>query len=163
MKSTFCGISSKVLLKVAKETFEMKLIEKQQDLFTVNLDEWIPVHCISMDCKMSAGIAVTMRKRFNLGEMAHHPPEELTPPTCLFFNGVMNLITKKKYWQKPTYESLKTALLCLKNLCNDHQITKIVMPRIGSGLDRLSWSKVRQILKEMFQDTEIIIQICYLK
>lgn len=141
----------------------MKYSEKKQDLFNADFNEWTPAHCISSDCKMSAGIAVPMKKRFDLGGLVKIKAAERKHPTCLYYNGVLNLITKAKYWQKPTYTSLKASLNRMKALCETHPISKIVMPKIGSGLDRLAWPKVREIIKELFQETKIEILVCYLR
>ena len=141
----------------------MKFSEKKQDLFSVDLTDWTPAHCISSDCKMSAGIALPMKKQFDLGGMVKLKAAERKHPTCIYYHRVMNLITKAKYWQKPTYASLKASLIQMKALCATHNISKIVMPKIGSGLDKLSWSKVREIITAVFQDTEIEILVCYLK
>lgn len=35
----------------------------------------------------------------------------------------------------------------------DNGITKLAMPRIGCGLDRLEWSIVSLILEDIFKDT----------
>jgi len=43
-----------------------------------------------------------------------------------------------------------------------HKIKYIVMPKIGSGLDQLSWPKVREIIKEVFDSTDIEILVCCL-
>lgn len=36
------------------------------------------------------------------------------------------------------------------------------MPKIGCGLDRLQWGKVREIIKEIFGDLDIEVRVCYL-
>lgn len=38
----------------------------------------------------------------------------------------------------------------------------IAMPKIGCGLDKLEWSKVKAIIEEVFAGTDIEILICYL-
>ena len=40
---------------------------------------------------------------------------------------------------------------------------KIAMPVIGCGLDRLDWSKVSDIIKDVFSDTDIEILVCKIK
>jgi O-acetyl-ADP-ribose deacetylase (regulator of RNase III) len=39
-------------------------------------------------------------------------------------------------------------------------ITKLAMPRIGCGLDRLQWTNVYDIICEVFEDMNIEIVIC---
>lgn len=126
------------------------------DLFEHTLDR-VPVHCISQDCKMGAGIAVPMKKKFHLASLTADKF-----PDCIYYHGVLNLITKKNYWGKPTYQTLEQSLIKMKEIAKENNIDKLVMPKIGCGLDRLQWSKVREILESIFQDTSIDILVCYI-
>lgn len=42
------------------------------------------------------------------------------------------------------------------------QIQYLAMPKIGCGLDRLQWGKVREIIKDVFNDVNIEILVCSL-
>jgi len=76
------------------------------------------------------------------------------------FNGVFNLVTKHYYYDKPTYRTLRESLVDMKRkLPNDCNLN---MPCIGSGLDKLDWNEVRDIIKEVFSDTDVNITICKL-
>ena len=44
----------------------------------------------------------------------------------------------------------------------DKNIKKLVIPKIGCGLDRLSWDKVEPMVQEIFKDLDIEIVVCYL-
>ena len=70
---------------------------------------------------------------------------------------ILNLVTKKRYFDKPTYYSLEQSLVSMKVQCADFGITKIAMPTIGCGLDGLNWNKVKQLIQNVFQDTNIEI------
>ena len=48
----------------------------------------------------------------------------------------------------------------MKELCNEIHVTKIAMPIIGCGLDRLQWDKVSEIIKEVFKNKNIEILVC---
>ena len=61
---------------------------------------------------------------------------------------------------KPTYESLKAALVKMKDLCSEIYVTKLAMPVIGCGLDRLRWDKVSEIIKDVFNNVSIEILVC---
>ena len=41
--------------------------------------------------------------------------------------------------------------------------TKVAMPLIGCGLDRLEWDKVKTIIAQTFNDTDIEVLVCKLK
>lgn len=130
--------------------------EIKGNLFEYNQDR-TPAHCISQDGAMGAGIAVPMKKEYRLTSIKI---EKF--PDCVYYHGVLNLITKKNYWGKPTYLTLEQALMKMKEICKENNIKRIVMPRIGCGLDKLQWPRVREILKDIFQDTEVDILVCSL-
>ena len=73
---------------------------------------------------------------------------------------VFNLITKERYFQKPTYESLRGALECMKTLCGEKGVRRVAMPVIGCGLDRLEWEKVSAIIREVFSDKGVEVLVC---
>lgn len=129
------------------------LNEIKRNLFTVD-KEYSLAHCISFDLAMSKGIAVEFQKRFNLREKIR--PLLTNWPDCIFVNNVFNLITKQNYWKKPTYLTLEQALIKMRQLATANNITKIAMPKIGCGLDRLQWGRVRELLT-MFDDIEILV------
>ena len=134
----------------------MTLTEIHGNLFEHTKDR-IPVHCISQDCEMGAGIAVPMKKAFKLSSLTADKF-----PDCIYYHNVLNLITKKNYWGKPTYQTLEQSLIKMKEICVEEGITKLVMPKIGCGLDKLQWPKVREMLENIFRDTDIDILVCYL-
>jgi len=72
---------------------------------------------------------------------------------------VYYLITKPKYFDKPTYETLKSSLVAMKSHCVANNVTAVSMPRIGCGLDKLEWPKVEETLMSVFMDTDIVITV----
>lgn len=139
---------------------------EQKDLFSLNKKEWYFAHCISLDCHMGAGIAVKMKKKFHLGELEkaikNFDLQPVKVPTCFKHNGVLNLITKKKYYGKPSYETMKGALVSMWYLIdNNKEIKKIAMPKIGCGLDGLSWPKVAEMIMDIFKTSDIEILVCH--
>ncbi len=137
--------------------------EKNIDLFKTD-SKFVLAHCVSVDCKMGAGIASSFRSRF---------PE--MPDFCLLekpkvgeavlYEGerkVFNLFTKKYFHHKPTYYDLTMALESMKSQSLAMGIKNIAMPKIGSGLDRLNWLKVAPIIISTFRDTDIEILVCVL-
>lgn len=81
---------------------------------------------------------------------------------ALIEGRVINLITKERYWEKPTYETMREALN-IARLRLPYDCKKIAMPVIGCGLDRLEWCKVSEIIKEVFANTDIEILVCKVK
>lgn len=147
-----------------KDWCNMDIIEKKINLFEVD-EKYKFAHCISSDCALGAGIAVEFEKRFQLKrELQKYSEAEKQFPTCIFVNNVFNLITKQKYWNKPTYSSLKKSLEVMKTiLVEDIENNRfIAMPKIGCGLDKLQWEKVRPIIEETFMELDVEILVCYL-
>lgn len=142
---------------------EYRLI--QDDVF--NHKDCYYAHCISRDYALGAGIAVEFDKRYDMRnrllKLAEEKPETLNEK-CIEVENVFNLITKAKCWQKPSYESLEEALLEMREKISENRnIKKLVMPKIGCGLDGLSWDKVEPMIQEIFKDLDIEIIVCYLE
>lgn len=143
----------------------MQLIEKKMNLFEVD-DKYYLAHCISADYALGAGIAVEFQKRFKLKNKLKQIANNRYP-SCVFINPVFNLVTKNKYWHKPTYESLQKSLEIMRDMIKElnkeeHGIYHLAMPKIASGLDRLQWGRVREIIQEVFKDIDIEILVCHL-
>lgn len=147
--------------------------EEQGDLFELHPDYWL-CQCISADFGMGKGIAVEFNKHFDQKNRMKNKfgVEYLIHWDSLRAKGdaiidppmkVINLITKTNYWYKPTYEVFTNALMAMKSFVIEYGITKLAMPKIGCGLDRLEWEKVRKIIKEVFADVDIEIVVRYLK
>lgn len=140
----------------------MEFTEIKKDLFTMP-DTYCLAHCISSDAKMGAGIAVLFRKHFklkSLQNMADSSP--LVIGTCYKVDRALNLVTKAKYFHKPTYQTLTLAIVSMRDICLQEGISKLAMPQIGCGLDKLQWGQVREIIKDVFAETDIEIVICTL-
>ena len=72
---------------------------------------------------------------------------------------VYYLITKDKYWQKPTYDTLTSSLKKMRLHCEANNVNDLCMPKIGCGLDGLKWEMVCEIIKDVFKDSKIDIHV----
>lgn len=146
----------------------MKYSEVQADLFEFAGD-YALAHCISADFGMGRGIVVEFNRRFNMKNVLREKyPDYLREwyesgreHGCIYENGVLNLVTKERYYYKPTYDSLRGALEDMKIECLLNGIKKVAMPKIGCGLDKLLWNHVRVIIFDVFGNTDIEIKVCY--
>jgi len=147
----------------------MTLKEEKRDLFNVPECYYL-AHCISADFGMGKGIVIEFNKRFDMKRILQKEyPDYLNQwhhlkmiGDCIQQDRVFNLITKERYYQKPTYDSLRIALKEMEDLCNEIHVTKIAMPVIGCGLDRLQWSKVKEIIEDVFKNINVEILVCSL-
>ena len=140
--------------------------EIKEDLFNAS-NEYAIVHCISNDFAFGAGIAKAINEKYNVKEELNSCWGNFDWVGCSLLckcddRLIYNLVTKEKYWQEPTYKSLMYCLIDLAEDCKEESITKLVMPRIGCGLDRLNWGKVKECIKRVFQETDIEIIVCSL-
>lgn len=143
----------------------MRLIEIRQDLFKVTRDYYL-THCISGDYALGAGIAKTFNEKYDMRAKLHkkYPfqkgEESKNVGKALLVDNVFNLVTKTRYYQKPLYKDLCAALLDMRTKCENLGITKLAMPKIGCGLDKLEWQNVRQLIEYAFGDMDIEIFVC---
>ncbi len=136
---------------------------ENRDLFTVP-DDFFLAHCISADFALGAGIAAEFSKRFDMRNVLRkslpfyleHFINDNVIGDCIRVGRVFNLVTKKNYWNKPSYESLMIALSKLK----DSGVTKLAIPKIGCGIDGLDWDKVYNVICSVFDNTDIEILVC---
>lgn len=138
----------------------MQFDERQQDLFEL-VEDYSLAHCISADARMGKGIAVQFRERFDLQSLQEQARQEpLEIGKCYPVGRTLNLVTKAKFSNKPTYLSLTQAVESMRTVCEEQGITRLAMPRIGCGLDRLKWEKVSIIIQNTFADMDIEIVVC---
>ena len=144
--------------------------EEKRDLFSVD-DSYYIAHCISADFALGAGIAKEIDRRFNTREELKKKYPNFyrkwvsTDPlanngTCLLTGRILNLVTKDRYYEKPTYKNSSYALAMMFAYCKTYNIKKVAMPLIGCGLDRLKWDRVSAMIKEIFADEDIEILVC---
>ena len=141
----------------------MTITTEKRDLFTVPQGYYL-AHCVSSDFELGAGIAKTFNSVYNMRYklFRSYSEYEYIGGDALPVDNVFNLVTKERYWHKPTYETLRAALKSMKEWMEFMSITKVAMPRIGCGLDKLEWSVVYEIICEVFEDSDVEIVICEL-
>lgn len=140
----------------------MILTYRKGDLFTMPR-EYCLAHCISADFALGAGIAKQFDRiyqmRFKLNNRYEDIPQKERIGKTYLVDNVFNLVTKEWYYNKPTYETLICCLKQMKTRITQLNITKLAIPKIGCGLDKLQWNVVEQIIKGVFTDTDIEIVV----
>jgi len=147
----------------------MTLAEIKGNLFENTKADIVYAHCIAQDDNYGAGIAPVFVKYFGIKSKLSGELEqaELKGKTgndgfCIMIDNAANLITKSYTHGKPTYNSITNALIDMKNQMVAKGYNKLCIPKIGCGLDRLSWGKVREIITNVFYDTDIDIVVKHL-
>ena len=120
-------------------------------------------HCVSRDFYMGKGIAVGFKQRYGrvaellasntqIGQVASLWNKETS-------QWIYYLVTKEHYWDKPTMESLAACLTGLRAHMAANGVQRLAIPRLGCGLDRLSWSAVRGMIERTFKEDELEITV----
>ena len=145
----------------------MTITEINLNLFHVPQGFYL-AHCISGDYALGAGIAkdfdniYDMRFKLHKKYPIHDGKKFANVGRALLVDNVFNLVTKPLYFHKPRYNDLENALIDMQAECEMQHIKKLAMPRIGCGLDRLSWERVKELIEKVFADADIDIVICSL-
>ena len=141
----------------------MTITIEKKDLFTMPQGYYL-AHCISADFALGAGIAKVFDSVYNMKFKLYRNYDnyEYHGGDALPIDNVFNLVTKQKCWHKPTYDSLREALLMMREQLEFLGATKLAMPWIGCGLDRLDRDQVYDMICAVFEDMEIEIVICEL-
>lgn len=113
-------------------------------------------------------VAVQFNKHFNVkenlkkryGNVVAEWDGSWTKGFCVQDGRVFNLVTKRNYFHKPTEETMRNALLDLREQAKEQRIKMLAMPKIGAGLDKMPWKVVLSIIIEVFNDEDITILVC---
>ena len=142
------------------------LTEIQSDLFTHDNPQVCLAHCVSADFVMGKGIAVGFRDRYGcVPELrATHTPVGgvaiLTNQTNS--RSIYYLVTKELCYHRPDINTVLNTIILLKRHMMEKGYRKLVIPRLGCGLDQLSWTVMKPLIEEIFLNTGIEITVCYL-
>ena len=143
----------------------MIMKEETMDLFTVPQGYYL-AHCISGDYALGAGIAKQFVEVYNMRFKLHknYPIPEgekfANVGQALLIDNVFNLVTKARVFHKPTYDSLYETLVDMKFQCESLNVAKLAIPLLGCGLDKLEWEKVKDVIEDVFDSTDIEILVC---
>ncbi|MEG2787486.1 MAG: macro domain-containing protein [Romboutsia sp.] len=146
----------------------MIINEKRGNLFELDSKKYAMAQCISQDCAMGLGIAIAFDKKFR--GMKNYCKRVISENNLKFpcvvpyydDNVVFNLVTKLNYWGKPNFITIRSTIKEMAYMCRRDKIKYLAIPKIGCGLDRLQWGKVREIITEEFYGIDIEIEVRYL-
>ena len=141
------------------------LVEIKGDLFNSPLltrKGCMIVHCVSADYALGAGFALELEKKYHIRDYLKQIGS-YNYPDCLVVGNIINMVTKGAYWTKPTYETFTASIIMVREYCLEHQVSILVMPKIGCGLDKLSWKVCKEIIQKELVDYNIDCAVYKLK
>ena len=111
---------------------QFTVIEQQGDL--LDFPHSI-AHCISADFKLGAGLAKQIKEKFPsyFPTQKEYKQQVLHAQYLGHDKFVFHLIVKPRYFHKPTYRSLRKALLALRDQMNFYRIDKLGIPHLSCG------------------------------
>ena len=116
----------------------IRIIDGNDD--TIFENQTAIAHCISADAKMSKGFAETISNHINGLQEYCYKSKAFVGSVIPFWDNdtnrfVYNLVTKNKFFEKPTLENLRISLENMRGQALLNNVQIITMPKIGSGLD----------------------------
>ena len=140
------------------------MLELHGDLFKspyLNDKDTKILHCISADYTLGAGFAAEIEKRYHIREFLKVVGKNKYPD-IIAVDQIINLVTKEKYFMKPTFENFNKSLIMVREYCLEKGITRLIMPKIGSGLDRLDWKFCKDSIKYIVDEFDIDCVVYFL-
>lgn len=148
----------------------MNYSEKEGDIFAVPTNYAI-INCITQDCDMNS----ELEKRY----IASYPDmktvlqstiraNKLCAPFVIHYKGadtesheVFNLFLKKTVRSRLTYDDVRKALNEVLTICKTQNISCIALGKIGCITDKLNWDIVKDILQDVFKESDLTIEVRY--
>ena len=121
-------------------------------------------HCISTDAKISKGFAETICSKVNGFQEYYRKNKAIVVEAIPYWNPessifIYNLVTKSKFFEKPTLDNLQISLENMRGHAVPNNVTKITRPKLGCGLDKLQRIDVFKLIQDTFTYSGLQIQI----
>ncbi|XP_055383550.1 ADP-ribose glycohydrolase OARD1-like [Condylostylus longicornis] len=154
------GNLQKFLARNMSSASSFVLREIDGDLFSAP-KEYSLAHCVGADMAMGAGIAVKFRQIYQQVDELLDQNVSTGGAAVLKDEDrfIYYLVTKQYSYEKPTYDSLRSSLIDMRNHMIQNDIKKLAIPKIGCGIDGLEWDKVQAELKKVFEKENVEITV----
>jgi hypothetical protein len=138
----------------------MKMLYSKKDILTIDKNDGYIAHCISGDFSLGAGLAKKINQKYDMVEKLKKKYTFDGHYEALLIENVFNLITKSNFTQAATYPHLREALVNMRDTMEVFGINYVYVPKLGCGKDKLDWAIVEDMIKEVFKDTDITVEVC---
>ena len=137
----------------------LKYKEIEGDLFS---SKGCLADCFSADFHMGIGVAKQVKTSYptTYPKGVNHKKQ---PVFAQWIEGerryVYHLVTKQRYFEKPTYDSVETSLQQMRTHAEWSGVHRIGLSRMGCGLDKLNRSEIRSLIKDVFKGSHVAITV----
>ena len=130
----------------------------------------IIAHCVSSDFEMGIGVAKVLAdlEPEMREDLRHEFPRkknkcDFKPMVVSYKDTIWNLVTKYRYFNKPTVTEVRECLIELRETLHVQfgvaNVKYISMPMIASGADKIPWDITKALLEEIFEGNEFVITV----
>lgn len=127
--------------------------------------EHVPiVHAVSLCGRMGAGAAKSLHEMYDLRHEFRSTQREC-PGLVPILRGhrlIINVITKERYFHKPTRDQIFNSLLKLRDFLAFHGFPEIAITVFGCGRDKFPYQLLIQFLNQIFGSTPVHIHMYHL-
>lgn len=127
-------------------------------------------HCVSSDFEMGIGVAKVladlepeMREDLRRSFPKKRNRGDFKPMVVSYKEKIWNLVTKYRYFDKPTVTEVKECLIELREtlhvMFGVANVKHVSMPMIASGADKIPWDITKALLEEIFEGDEFVITV----
>lgn len=146
-------------LDIAESLFvNMRIINIHGDILLSPPDLPI-IQAVSLDGKMGAGLAKLIQTKYCIRNdfLNSHRKLYSVVPVSKFGRLFLNVITKEKFYDKPTEDDVKISLCNLRTFMISNNIKSICAPKFSCGLDGLNYNTLLSILFNIFGQDPVTI------
>ncbi|XP_052126023.1 uncharacterized protein LOC127749939 [Frankliniella occidentalis] len=120
-------------------------------------------HCVARDMRMGRGIALKLKTKLNIDTETLKKNCQVSDIVEMKIGNdyLLNLVTKKVSRELPNWNDFKKTIKKLPETCERLKINKLIMPKIGCGLDAFKWPNVMKLLKSVFYNSNIEVYVLY--
>ena len=114
-------------------------------------------HSVSSDSALGKGLASALACSYlELQQMWKMSLDLFSPGSFVaYFNQsnryLCNFLTKRQFFDKPTYGTLELSLQALKQHLKRRNIQEVAIPKLGCGYDQLHWATVLPFYLKFFR------------
>lgn len=144
--------------KIMAATPKCEIVEITGNLFSAPKDYSL-VHSVPADFTLHNGTSLQFKCKFGRVSELKSQHKHSGSVAVIEDNNrfIYNLVTKERNHEKASYASLYYSLLSMREHMLENRVTKLAIPHLGCGIDRMNWERVKHILRMVFEDDPIEI------